>query len=117
MSSETAMSPARPLAEGAAGKDNTSVGWFFSRKREFKCRILEFPVIKTLTSPRRPAAELALSTKLASIREFSLGGFRSKMIIGLLNLIRVHELSEKQKEDAKSVLLINTVLFRRLAHV
>ena len=57
------------------------------RKREFNRRILELPVIKTLTAPRSPAARRAFSTNPARARELNPGNFLSKTIIELLDFI------------------------------
>lgn len=66
---------------------------------------------KTLTAPRNPATEIALSAKLASEREFSSGSFFSKVIVEF-----IYSIFSNKKEDAERVLLIETNLFRgRLA--
>jgi hypothetical protein len=80
------MSPAKPFAE-ATGNDNTSVPLLLPRNREFNRRMLEFPVIKTLMSPRSPAARHAFRANPAIARELNPGNFFSKTIIELLNFV------------------------------
>src|SRR5580693_5798787 len=66
MSAEIAMSPASPFTkQGPGGKESTSVGWSFPRKRRFNDRSSELPVTSTLTAPSSLLARLARATNFA----------------------------------------------------
>src|ERR1700736_1871518 len=66
MSAEIAVSPASPFTkQGPGGKENTSVGWSFPRKRRFNDRSSELPVTSTLTAPSSLLARLARATNFA----------------------------------------------------
>jgi hypothetical protein len=71
MSSETAMSPAKPLPKAGGGNDSTSVAWFLPRNREFNDLISRLSVTMTVTAPFSFAARHACATNAVNARRLN----------------------------------------------
>ena len=77
-----AISPPAPTADG---KDNTSVGLFWWRKRRFSSCNSRAEVMRTLSSPSSPMARRALAVNLFSSRWLILSDVRSISLTSFKN--------------------------------
>src|SRR5579864_2207476 len=103
ISTETAMSPAKPSLNGGGGNERTSVARFSSRKRTFNALISRLPVTSTVIRPRKPAVLQARAAKRSSACSLTPATRRFKMMVGRIR--------KRKKEGYCSCPPLTAILF------
>ena len=102
ISTEIAMSPAKPRTNTGAGNDNTSVARSAPLKRRFKARSSRLSVTINVTIPRNRAARQAAATNAVSSRRPNPGTRRFKMMVGCISFVQNNPLKTKEGNIAPS---------------